>query len=138
MNFVSKIRKKMPDIIKIDTLIGKKTIIDGDISGKGNFKIDGTVDGNITIIGDLVIGDQSVITGNVSAKNIIVAGKVAGDITAKGQLCIKSTGSINGNQACGSLIVEEGSNVTGKCDITGNEETALPKEEPKNFEETVE
>lgn len=110
---------KQSEIIKIDTLIGKKAIIDGDISGKGNFKIDGAVDGNITVAGDLVLGEKSVVTGNISAKNIIIAGKVSGDIEASAQLTIKSTGTIAGKQQCGSLIVEEGSEVVGSCEISG-------------------
>lgn len=113
---------KSTDIIRIDTLIGKKAVIDGDVSGKGNFKIDGVVDGNITIKGDLVMGEKAVVTGNITAKNIVIAGKVAGDITASGQLTIKNTGTINGDQKCGSLIVEEGSSVVGKCDISGKVE----------------
>ena len=128
---------KSSDIIKIDTLIGKKAVIDGDISGKGNFKIDGTVDGNITIKGDLVMGDRAVVTGNITAKNIIIAGKVAGDIEASGQLTIKRTGTISGDQKCGSLIVEEGSSVVGKCEISGKTEEA-PEEIDEETEENEE
>ncbi len=130
---------KQTDIIKIDTLIGKRAIITGDITGKGNFKIDGTVTGDVTIKGDLVTGDKSTITGNIIAKNIIIAGKVAGDVEASGQLTIKATGSISGDQKCGSLIVEEGSSVVGKCEISGKiEEDDDDKEEQIEFEETEE
>lgn len=132
---------KPSDIIKIDTLIGKKAVVDGDISGKGNFKIDGTVDGSITIKGDLVLGEKSMVTGNVTAKNIIIAGNVVGDIEASGQLTVKSTGIISGQQKCGSLIVEEGSSVVGKCEISGKseeDETADNAENEDNETETVE
>ncbi len=116
---------KSSDIIKIDTLIGKRAIIDGDLTGKGNYKIDGTVTGDVRVKGDLVTGEKSVITGDIIAKNIIIAGTVTGDVEASGQLTIKHTGMITGDQKCGSLIVEEGSRVTGKCEITGT-----PTEEP--------
>lgn len=116
-----KFPKFKSDIIKIDTLIGKRAVIDGDVAGKGNFKIDGTVTGDIKIKGDLVTGEKSVITGDIIAKNIIIAGKVTGDVTASGQLTIKHTGIITGDQKCGSLIVEEGSKVTGNCEISGTD-----------------
>ncbi len=112
---------KSSDIIKIDTLIGKRAIIDGEVTGKGNYKIDGTVTGDVKVKGDLVTGEKSVITGNIIAKNIIIAGTVTGDVEASGQLTIKHTGMITGDQKCGSLIVEEGSRVTGKCEIIGND-----------------
>lgn len=134
-------KMKQPDVIKISTLIGKKAVIDGDVSGKGNFKIDGVVDGNISIKGDLVMGENAVITGNITAKNIIIAGKVVGDIEASGQLSIKRTGSISGSQKCGSLIVEEGSSVVGKCEISGktaeDEDEVSQEDFEENNEETV-
>ncbi len=130
-------KMKKSDIIKISTLIGKKAVIDGNVSGKGSFKIDGVIDGDVSIGGDLVMGETAVITGNVTAKNIIIAGKLVGDIEASGQLTIKKTGSISGSQKCGSLIVEEGSSVVGKCEISGNAEIADEEEEetvPNNDE----
>lgn len=122
---------KSSDIIKIDTLIGKRAVISGDITGKGNYKIDGTVTGDISIKGDLVTGEKSVVTGDIVAKNIIIAGTVTGNVEASGQLTIKHTGTITGDQKCGSLIVEEGSNVTGKCEICGNDEEAEEKTQDK-------
>ena len=116
-----KFPKFKSDVIKLDTLIGKRAVINGDVTGKGNYKIDGTVTGNIKIKGDLITGEKSVIKGDISAKNIIIAGTVTGDVEALGQLTIKHTGIITGDQKCGSLIVEEGSRVTGKCEISGKD-----------------
>lgn len=132
-----KFPKIKSEIIKIDTLIGKKAVVDGNVSGKGNFKIDGTVDGNIEIKGDLVLGEKSMVTGNIVAKNIIIAGQVSGDIDASGQLTIKATGTVCGQQKCGSLIIEEGSSVVGNCAISGKieEEAEETSEEIVNFEE---
>ncbi len=112
-------KMKQSDVIKISTLIGKNTVIEGKVSGKGNFKIDGIVESDIEIKGDLVLGDTSLVTGNITAKNIIIAGKVVGNVEAAGQLTIKRTGNISGDQKCGSLIVEEGSSLIGKCEIVG-------------------
>lgn len=128
---------KQSTVIKIDTLIGKKAVIDGDISGKGSYKIDGTVDGNINVSGDLVMSNKAVVTGNISAKNIIIAGSVIGDIDAKGQLTIKATGKISGRQKCGSLIIEEGSNVVGNCEISGKNDDVENITDEKETEETI-
>ena len=140
MNFkLPKFNFKSSDIIKIDTLIGKRAIISGDVNGKGNYKIDGTVTGEVKVKGDLVTGEKSVIKGDIVAKNIIIAGTVIGNVEASGQLTIKATGSISGDQNCGSLIVEEGSSVVGKCEISGKTvEDTEEKEEQIEFEETVE
>ena len=129
-----KFPKFKSDVIKLDTLIGKRAVINGDVTGKGNYKIDGTVTGDVKIKGDLITGEKSVITGDISAKNIIIAGNVTGDVEASGQLTIKHTGIINGDQKCGSLIVEEGSRVTGKCEISGKN-AGDEKTETKETEE---
>ena len=71
---------KSSDIIKIDTLIGKRAVISGDVNGKGNYKIDGTVNGEVKVKGDLVTGEKSVITGDIVAKNIIIARTVTGNL----------------------------------------------------------
>ena len=129
-----KFPKFKSDVIKLDTLIGKRAVINGDVTGKGNYKIDGTVTGNIKIKGDLITGEKSVIKGDICAKNIIIAGTVTGDVEALGQLTIKHTGIITGDQKCGSLIVEEGSRVTGKCEISGKD-AEDEKTETKETEE---
>ena len=135
-----KFPKFKSSIIKIDTLIGKRAVIEGNITGKGNYKIDGIITGNVTVKGDIVMGEKASITGNLTAKNIIIAGNVIGDVEASGQLTIKHTGTITGDQKCGSLIVEEGSSVVGKCEISGKVEEDIEEEKEKQieFEETEE
>lgn len=135
-----KFPKFKSNVIKIDTLLGKRSIIEGNVTGKGNFKIDGIITGDISVNGDIVLGEKSMVTGNVSGKNIIIAGSVIGDVEASGQLTIKHTGKINGDQKCGSLIVEEGSSVTGKCEIRGNDVVINEDEEDEaeNFEAPLE
>ncbi len=110
------------DIMKIDTLIGRKTSIDGHFTVSGNCKIDGAVTGEITVSGDLVIGKSAVITGNISAVNVIVAGGVNGDISAKGQLTVKDTAKVRGEHTVGSLIADEGAVFVGNCKILEREE----------------
>lgn len=106
-----------PEILKIDTLIGKKTVIDGDITADGNCKADGTVNGEVKIEGDLIVGTSGRINGNIFADNIIIAGTVNGNINAKGMLCVKRTASVSGEHTAYSLIVDEGSVFKGNCSV---------------------
>jgi len=105
------------DVVRIDTLIGKGTEINGDMTATGNIKIDGNIIGNINISGDLIVGENAEIKGDVYATNIIVAGTLNGNITVKGQLSIKHTAKVNGEHQSYSLIVDEGSIFTGNCKI---------------------
>ncbi|NLB80539.1 MAG: polymer-forming cytoskeletal protein [Clostridiaceae bacterium] len=109
------------EIIKIDTLIGKKTTVDGDFTVIGNCKIDGRINGTIKVSGDLVVGETAQIEGSISADNIIVAGIIVGDITAKGQLCVKKEANIKGEHTAYSLAAEEGCVFVGNCKILEQE-----------------
>jgi cytoskeletal protein CcmA (bactofilin family) len=124
MELISKIKRAVTkkinvgtDVLKINTLIGEKTTIDGNISVIGNCKTDGRINGDVKASGDLVIGVPAQITGNVSGNNIIVAGVVTGNINARGQLCIKKTATVNGEHTAFSLVAEEGSVFVGNCNI---------------------
>lgn len=134
MDFISKIKKTVAgkinagsDVLKISTLIGEKTTIDGNVSVIGSCKIDGKVNGDVKASGDLVIGVSAQITGGVSGNDIIVAGLVTGNINARGQLCVKKTATVNGEHTAFSLVAEEGSVFVGNCHIIG-------KNEPKTEE----
>ena len=71
----------------IDTLIGGKTELKGDIVFSGGLRIDGKIRGNITAKGDdgastLVLSEHAVVTGNVTVPHIITNGSIKGNVRA--------------------------------------------------------
>ena len=62
--------------------IGAGIRIDGDLVSDGNIVIDGIVDGNCRAA-RIVIGPNAIITGDVNADEVHIAGTVAGAITAR-------------------------------------------------------
>jgi cytoskeletal protein CcmA (bactofilin family) len=64
----------------IDTLIGAKTDLKGDIVFTGGLRVDGKVRGNITAKGDgnstLVLSENAMVTGNVTVPHIITNGTI--------------------------------------------------------------
>lgn len=136
MTIISKIREKLShnsgassDVLKINTLIGKKTTVEGNMKIRGNVKIDGWVNGPVTASGDVVIGKSATIKGDISATNVIIAGNVEGNISASGQLSIKSTAKVMGEHTAFSLIVDEGSVFTGNCNILDSKATTESSEQ---------
>ena len=131
-------KKSHRNVIKIDTLISLETEITGNISGTGNYKIDGSVIGNITANGDLIISRDATVKGDISAKNIMVEGKVEGNVVAEIELVVKETANIKGtHHEAGVITVDEGSKFIGDCTVTGN---TIDKRffEPKKTEEPKE
>jgi cytoskeletal protein CcmA (bactofilin family) len=124
MKWLDRIIKRVnvsSEIMKIDTLIGKRTVITGELTAAGNVKTDGIIEGNVKINGDLIVGEDAQINGDISAVNLIVAGAVTGNISAKGQLSLKETASVKGEHTAYSLIADEGSVLVGSCNILEKE-----------------
>lgn len=94
--------------VSVDVLIGKDTVLTGDITSRSAIKIDGTVHGNIQTDREVIVSDGAVIEGNLTAGALIVAGTLMGNATITDQLVVKSTGTINGDIETGSLVIEEG------------------------------
>ena len=97
---------------KLETIIGDKTQIDGNVTTKGTIKVDGRING--TIDADWVIMEgQSYLKGNINASGVVIAGYVEGNITAKEVVEVKSTGQVRGDLATTKLVVLEGGFVEG-------------------------
>lgn len=108
-------KKDVVNFDKTETLIGKGTRIEGTITADVSLRVDGEVNGEIKTSGDLVVGETGVITANVKARNVFLAGKIDGNIDAAGRLEMVSTGTLNGEISVGKLIIGEGAHFYGKC-----------------------
>ena len=95
------------------SVLGPDIAINGDLSAKVDLHLDGRVNGDIACAA-LIQGEASEVKGSVVADSARVAGKITGSIMA-GALVILKTARIEGDVAYGTLTIEEGAHVDGKC-----------------------
>ena len=108
-----------PALEQVGTIIGPGAILDGPLTTKDSTRIDGTVNGNVTISGALIVGQEGKITGTVSAMNAYVAGEITGNVSApQGKVEISDTGKVIGDITCKGIIIDENAVFQGKCDMT--------------------
>ena len=108
------------------TVIGKGVYLEAiRMTGQESVRIDGMYKGAIEIDGSLVLGDSGTIIGDVSANYFLVAGEMDGNIKCNTQLHFASSAKVSGDIQTTSLIVDEGSQVSGRY-IVGAER--LPQE----------
>ena len=85
----------------IDTLIGAKTDLKGDIVFTGGLRVDGKVRGNITAKGDgnstLVLSENAMVTGNVTVPHIITNGTIKGNVRAAERIELQPKAEITGD-----------------------------------------
>lgn len=103
------------------TLISEGCKIKGVITGRGNFMINGEVDGECDIEGTVTVAKNGFWRGTIRADSIIVAGTIEGDIEAAGGVEVNDTARITGTVSGESIAVAEGAVVEGVMQTTGRE-----------------
>ncbi|MBQ9864980.1 MAG: polymer-forming cytoskeletal protein [Bacteroidales bacterium] len=91
------------------------TTIKGDIQANGDFRMDGTLEGNITLTGKLVLGEQGRIIGNVVCQNANVMGVIDGNLSVKEFLTLYASSRVKGDIVANKLAIEPGAYFTGSC-----------------------
>lgn len=109
---------------QIVSIIGPGAVIEGPFTAKDSTRVDGTINGNVTISGSLIIGFDGKINGTVSALNIYNAGEIHGNVTAGGKVEISDTGKIFGDIISKSLVIDENAVFQGQCTMTSDKSSA--------------
>lgn len=114
----------------IDTLIGAKSRLTGDLHFEGGLRIDGQVEGNIEAGGEksamLVISEQAIVTGVIRAEHIIINGTVNGPVHATELLELQPKAKILGDVSYKALEVHTGAVVEGHLHHSSQGEVTKP------------
>ncbi len=85
----------------IDTLLGAKAELKGDIVFSGGLRIDGKQRGNITTRGvgnsTLVLSENAEVVGNVTVPHMIINGKIKGNVHCAERIELQSKAEISGD-----------------------------------------
>ena len=93
------------------------SVIKGNINANGDFRLDGKLEGDITLNGKLVVGETGSITGNVICQNANVIGTVVGNISVKELLTMHASSKVRGDILINRLCIEPGAIYSGTCRI---------------------
>ncbi len=114
--------------------INEGTIIKGDITSPGFFRIDGHIEGNVKTPSKVVLGKTGRILGTLSCENADVEGKIEGSIEVSGTLTLRASGVIDGDVTVGKLAVETGATMNASCVMLeeGSKASAPAAQKPKS------
>lgn len=114
--FTSKEEKKVAEELTTSTnTIGKGTTLQGNIEAYGNIRVEGKVVGNLTTKSKVVLGQSSIVDGDIVAQNGEIEGEVKGKIQVSEILTLKPTAVVHGDIVTNKLIVESGAKFNGGC-----------------------
>ena len=115
----------------ISTFLSEGCVFDGNLKAPAYVRIEGQINGDVTIDEGLILGEKGSITGNIATKEIIVYGTVNGNIHTH-SLEIRSTGRITGDIKTQVLQVETGGVHNGKLAMSaGNTNTTHKQHHPE-------
>ena len=120
--------KETMDISPEHTVITTGTTITGDINSNGDVEVyGGKVVGKIESECRVIVGDKSVVMGDIISKGAIISGAVKGDIDVHGTVVLESTAVVYGNIKSECLEINSGAVTEGLCS------QCYAKNNPKDF-----
>lgn len=119
------------------TIIAEGVKVEGKINCPGSVRIDGAVNGEITIEKDIIIGKEGKVEANIRTKDAVIAGTYKGDMIASGEVEITTTGKFIGNltQKDALLTIAKGGLFKGESLIGSNADIFKSKDEKKDIDD---
>lgn len=108
------------------TVIGAGTVVEGTLRAAMSARIDGTVNGDVTSEGTIVIATEGCVNGNITAVDVKISGVVNGNVTTTGKIELVEKGKLIGDIKTGSLSIAESAIFHGNCKM--QEETVTTEE----------
>jgi cytoskeletal protein CcmA (bactofilin family) len=95
------------------SIVGEGMRITGELEADGVVRIEGTVEGSVRSVGQVLISPQGVVNGDVNTREAVVGGKVNGGIYAQERVEVQSGSFIDGDIITPQIVVQEGGRVNG-------------------------
>lgn len=102
---------------QISTIIGMKAECDGDFKAEGSIRIDGTVNGGVTVTDTVIVGASGCVNGDINAKKVIIGGEVYGNLNVPDKVELTSTARVIGDITTNCLVIDEQAIFQGRCNM---------------------
>ena len=110
---------KKPGFVEHDniTLLAKGVLLRGEIHVEGTVRIDGRLEGDLQTSGTVVIGEDGVVQGTITAGTIISSGKIKATVRATERIQLLKTGLLVGEVHAPAFSMENGAKFQGLSDM---------------------
>ncbi|MEC8148516.1 MAG: polymer-forming cytoskeletal protein [Pseudomonadota bacterium] len=112
------VKSRRPKNSKVDSLVGKKARVLGEIRFAEGLHLDGLVKGNVVSDDNkpatLSVSGTGTVEGHVKVPNVIISGIIKGDVYSSDYVELGSTARIEGDVYYGLIEMAMGAEVNGK------------------------
>ncbi len=96
------------------SILARGARITGTLETDGVLRIEGTVEGDLRVRGQVLLLPGGSVHGNVAAGEAIVAGSIHGDIEAAERVEVHPGGSVEGDVSTPRLVIQDGGQLNGQ------------------------
>jgi cytoskeletal protein CcmA (bactofilin family) len=97
--------------------IGSGARVRGRIHGEGDLVVEGQVEGDLAIRGELTVAQGASVTSEaIEARSVVIAGALEGDVAATGTVRLVAGSRVRGNLRGSSVAIDDGARFSGRLD----------------------
>jgi cytoskeletal protein CcmA (bactofilin family) len=108
------------------SIIGRGTEIEGELSGRGQLRVEGRIEGTVRIEGEVQIADGGEVDGRIEADRVVAGGSVSGAIAARESVRLEEGCQVDADVFSPVLQLQEGGVMNGRVDMTGKGQPGGP------------
>lgn len=97
-----------------ESTLGRGARVRGRISGDGDLRVEGHVEGDVRVSGQVALEEGASITGDVEAAAVIISGALTGDVVSRGAVTVRASAKVAGNLGGAEVSLEEGASFHGR------------------------
>src|SRR5688572_9466604 len=109
------------------SVIGRTSVVRGNVRGSGSLEILGRVEGDVSVSGEIVLGEEAAVRGSVSGTHITVSGAVQGDVRASEAVLLERGARVVGDLTAPRIGVATGALVRGLVRTDGEPPLGAPR-----------
>ena len=91
--------------------------INGDINVSANLIVYGKINGNVISTETINTAKDSIINGNLIAKEAVISGTLKVDLEVSGKVVLTEGSNLLGNLKASIIVIEEGAKFDGMCQM---------------------
>jgi len=111
-----------------ETVVGPAIAIRGRIEGEEDLRVEGRVEGSISLTETLYVEPGGIVLATVDARDVVVSGILIGDVSAANCVTLNKNAKLVGNIAAPRVIIADGASFRGDVVMEGEDFQAASRE----------
>jgi cytoskeletal protein CcmA (bactofilin family) len=111
-----------------ETVVGPAIAIRGRIEGEEDLRVEGRVEGSISLTETLYVEPGGIVLATVDARDVVISGILIGDVSAANCVTLNKNAKLVGNIAAPRVIIADGASFRGDVVMEGEDFQAASRE----------